>query len=144
MLINGDWLLCDDSVERPVIFGEILSGDGSWRVAEFLVDVGADRTILSANVFESLNLSSRKPDEPIGGVGGLVESVITTTQIRLTCDDTSKVLFRGDFAACVEYESLDMSVLGRDIMKYFAVIVDQPADHVVLLRERHAYHISKN
>jgi len=144
MLINGEWLLCDDGIERPVIYGEILSGDGSWRAAEFLVDIGADRTILSANVFESLNLPSREPDDPIGGVGGIVESAITTTQIRLTCDDASKVLFHGDFTACVKYESLDMSVLGRDIMKHFAVIVDQPGDKIALLRERHSYHISKN
>jgi len=143
MLINGDWVLCDDGIERPVIYGEVLSGDGSWRLTELLVDIGADRTILSANVFESLNLSAREPDEPIGGVGGIVESVVTATQIRLTCDDASKVMFRGEFAACVEYESLDMSVLGRDIMKHFAVIVDQPDDKIALLRERHSYHITK-
>ncbi len=57
MQINGEWLLCDDGIERPVMRGEVLSGDGFWR----------------AN----------------------------------------------------GYESLGMSVLGRDILDHFAVIVDR-------------------
>jgi hypothetical protein len=28
--------------------GEILAGNGSWEKSEFLVDTGADRTVLSA------------------------------------------------------------------------------------------------
>lgn len=141
MQIKGEWVLCDDGISRPVIIGDVLSADGSWRTAEFLVDTGADRSILSANVFESLNLPARRPDEPIAGVGGLVESVVASTQIRLTCDDEAKVLFHGQYAACLEYEALDMSVLGRDIMQYFSVIVDQPHNVICLLRDRRAYNI---
>ena len=48
MRINGEWLLFDDGVMRPVIRGEILTGGGSWQPAEFLVDTGADRTVFSA------------------------------------------------------------------------------------------------
>lgn len=48
MRINGEWLLFDDGVRRPVIRGEILTGAGSWEAAEFLVDTGADRTVFSA------------------------------------------------------------------------------------------------
>lgn len=144
MLINGEWLLCDDGIERPVIRGEILSGGGFWRSLEFLVDTGADRTILSANVFESLHLPFTAPTEQIGGVGGMVKSIVLTTQIRLTCEDATKVMFRGDYAACTEYESLDMSVLGRDIMAQFAVLVDRSKDMVCLLRERHSFNIVKS
>jgi predicted aspartyl protease len=144
MQINGEWLLCDDGIERPAIRGEILSDNSSWRAVEFLVDTGADRTILSANVFESLNLRFTALDGQIGGVGGMVKSVGITTQIRLTCDDTTKVAFRGEYAACIEYESLDMSVLGRDIMAHFAVIVDRSKDMVCLLRERHSFNIVKS
>lgn len=144
MLINGEWLLCDDGIERPVIRGEILSGAGFWRSLEFLVDTGADRTILSANVFESLHLPFTAPTEQIGGVGGMVKSIVLTTQIRLTCEDATKAVFRGDYAACTEYESLDMSVLGRDIMAQFAVLVDRSKDMVCLLRERHSFNIVKS
>src|SRR5215471_11362957 len=45
MRIDGEWLLCDDDIVRPVIRGEILAHDGSWQAIEFLVDTGADRTV---------------------------------------------------------------------------------------------------
>src|SRR5262249_24961097 len=44
MRINGEWLLFDDDILRPVIRGEILTEAGAWQHAEFLVDTGADRT----------------------------------------------------------------------------------------------------
>ena len=31
MRIDGEWLLCEDGVTRPVIRGEVLRGDGSWK-----------------------------------------------------------------------------------------------------------------
>ena len=56
MRINGRWLLCDDGIVRPVIRGEVLADDGSWQSVEFLVDTGADRTVLSALTLEALHL----------------------------------------------------------------------------------------
>lgn len=49
--------------------------------------------------------------------------------------------FRGQFAAVLEPEALDVSVLGRDITGLFAVIVDQPGDTVCLVGQRHRYAI---
>jgi len=34
MQIFGEWYLCDDDVERPIIRGEILGGDGAWAHVE--------------------------------------------------------------------------------------------------------------
>lgn len=95
MLFSGEWYLCDDEVVRPVIRGEILAADGSWRAAEFLVDTGADRTVFSANALVALDLESREPKGGIGGVGGIVDSVVVATAIRLTREDGNKVVFRG-------------------------------------------------
>ena len=141
MLFFGEWHLCDDEVVRPIFRGEVLAGDGSWRAVEFLLDTGADRTVFSANVLETLTLRSRKPDEKVGGIGGIVDSVIVGTEIRLTREDDSKVIFRGEYAACTQQEALDMSVLGRDILEMFAVIVDRSHDLVCLLGARHRYRI---
>jgi Aspartyl protease len=58
MRIDGQWLLCDDGVMRPVISGEILAGNGSWERSEFLVDTGADRTVLSAATLAKLGLQA--------------------------------------------------------------------------------------
>jgi predicted aspartyl protease len=144
MRFNGEWLQCDDGVVRPVIRAEILMGEGSWRAVELLVDTGADRTVLSANVLESLNLATTEPQEGIGGVGGLVDSVIVRTQIRLTHDDGMKAVFCGEYAACVEHEALDMSVLGRDILEMFVVIIDRPSGVVSILGGRHRYKIEEH
>jgi len=56
MRINGQWLLCDDAVMRPVIQGKILTDDGSWQEAEFLVDTAADRTAFSFDILTALAL----------------------------------------------------------------------------------------
>jgi len=56
MRIDGEWLLCDDSIIRPVIRGEILTANGAWQQAEFLVDTGADRTVFSAATLAVLGL----------------------------------------------------------------------------------------
>jgi Aspartyl protease len=56
MCIDGQWLWCDDGIMRPVMSGEILAGNGSWEKREFLVDTGADRTVLSAATLAKLGL----------------------------------------------------------------------------------------
>jgi len=50
MLISGEWFPCPDDVLRPVVFGEVLSGVGNWIPVPFLLDTGADRTVLAADV----------------------------------------------------------------------------------------------
>jgi hypothetical protein len=54
------------------------------------------------------------------------------------------VSFRGSYAAVVKDEALDFSVLGRDILSLFAVIVDDPQRTVCLLSQRHSYTIVEN
>jgi len=70
-----------------------------------------------------------------------MESVEIATQIRLSRDDGGKAVFRGRYAAFTRLESLDISVLGRDIMQMFAVIVDRPGGVVAFVRPNHRYQI---
>jgi len=127
MRIDGEWLLCDDGILRPVIRGEILASDGTWQRAEFLVDTGADRTVFSAPVLASLRLQPVVTQARLGGVGGEVNSVVVETQVRLTREESGKVVLRGQYAAVTDLQALDMSVLGRDIAGMFAVVVDRLA-----------------
>ena len=113
MRIDGEWLLCDDGILRPVIRGEILASDGTWQRAEFLVDTGADRTVFSAPVLASLRLQPVVTRARLGGVGGVVNSVVVETQVRLTREESGKVVLRGQYAAVTELQALDISVLGR-------------------------------
>lgn len=143
MRFNGEWLWCDEGIVRPVIRGEILAEDGSWKTFEFLVDTGADRTVFSAATLAKLRLQASTAQEGISGLGGSVDSVIVETQIRLTRETSGKVVFRGQYAAVTQLDSLDIDVLGRDITGLFSVIVDQPGDVVCLLGQRHRYTIEQ-
>lgn len=84
MRISGEWSPCDDGMVRPLIRGEILAGNSSWESAEFLVDTGADRTVFSASTLEALQLQPIVTRHRLGSLGGLVESVVVETQIRLS------------------------------------------------------------
>jgi len=142
MRFDGQWLECDDGIVRPVMRAEILAGNGLWRSVELLVDTGADRTVISANVLEALNLNTTEPQDRIGGVGGLVDSVDIRAEIRLMRDDGQTAIFRGDYAACTDHEALDMTVLGRDLLEMFAVIADRHADTLAIIGGQHRYTIS--
>ncbi len=141
MRFSGEWLQCDDGFIRPVIRAEILTRGGHWRAFELLVDTGADRTVISANVLDALDVATTAPQDRIGGIGGLIDSVLINTQIRLSRDDGQKTVFRGEYAACTDVETLDMSVLGRDILQMFALIVDRRSDVVIIIGGQHSYTI---
>jgi hypothetical protein len=143
MRIDGEWYVGDDGVARPVIRGEILAANDTWVRAPFLLDTGADRTVLSAAILRLLGLPWSATGERIGGLGGVVPSAGVETRIRLTRDGRNKVLFRGYFSAVTDLEALDMCVLGRDITGLFAVIVDRPGDTVSLIGQRHWYRIER-
>jgi hypothetical protein len=112
MRIDGEWLLCDDGVRRPIIRGEILTGYGSWEPAEFLIDTGADRTVFTASLLAVLRLQATVPQHRLGSVGGLADAVVVETQIRFNHEEARKVVFRGQYAAVTSLEILDISVLG--------------------------------
>jgi hypothetical protein len=88
-------------------------------------------------------LATIEPQDGIGGVGGIVDSVVVKTRLQLTRADGMIATFRGEYAACVEHEALDISVLGRDILEIFAVIVDRPSGVVAMLGGRHRYTIEE-
>jgi hypothetical protein len=142
MLIRGLWTLWDDSIIRPVVEGEVLAADGSWLPVELLVDVGADRTVFTAGVLATLVLPQLPAPHSLGGVGGTAATAVVATQLRLPLDSGASIKFQGTFAGFLQAEALDMSVLGRDIMNLFAVIVDRPGDVVLLVGQGHRYMIA--
>jgi hypothetical protein len=141
MQINGEWLACDDGIVRPVIRGEVLAANGSWVPVPFLLDTGADRTVFSAAVLAALRAHVLPASERLSGLGGTVRTASLATQVRLSHEESRKVVFRGSYAAITDLELLDMSVLGRDITDMFAVVVDRPGNVVCLLGQWHQYRI---
>lgn len=141
MRVNGEWFECDDGFVRPVVRGGILNAVGQWEPTPFLVDTGADCTVFSAAILEVLGFDATPAEGRLGGVGGVASSVQLMTQIRLPRDDGAAAVFRGEYAAFTQLEALDMSVLGRDIMEMFAVIIDRSDGVVALIRQPHRYAI---
>jgi hypothetical protein len=143
MLLKGEWLLCGDGVMRPVLHGEAEARDGSWAEVNLLVDTGADRTVFSAAALLELGLEPLDVAEGLTGVGGRVSSVVVETRIQFTREDGVPIILRGRYAGTTDPDTLDMSVLGRDIMNHFALIVDRPGDTVCLLGQAHRYVIEQ-
>ena len=144
MRIDGEWYLCDDGVVRPIIRGEVLNVNGFWEPVLFLVDTGADRTVFSAAILDVLGFQALEKVEKLGGIGGIAVSVAVKAQIRLPCNDDRKAVFRGEYVAFADLESLEISVLGRDLTEMFGVIVDRRAEVVCLLAQRHRYFIEES
>jgi len=143
MRFDGEWLQCDDGIVRPILRCEFLGNNDQWIAAEFLLDTGADRTVFSANVLSALAPRDCEPGEEVRGVDGIAATVSINTSIRMTRDGDGKVLFRGVFPACTDQDMLDMSVLGRDITRELAIIVDRPGGVICLLRGAHRYTVER-
>ncbi|HEX5103201.1 MAG TPA: aspartyl protease family protein [Pirellulaceae bacterium] len=135
--------MCSDGDTRPILRAEILLPDSAWLEVRFLIDTGADRTVFSADVLGASRLQSVSTRGHIGGIGGVVETEYIRTQIRFRRDDGVQVVFHGEYAALTDPDALEMSVLGRDILNLFAVIVDRPGDVVAILGGHHYYSIQR-
>jgi aspartyl protease len=140
MRINGRWLPDADGTMCPTVPVSVKAHDSSWRMVDFLVDTGADRTVFSADLVADLGLAA-SPAVQLRGVGGLAPSVWLQTSLRLERDDRGTVTFASHFVGFTALSALDMSLLGRDILNHFAVIVDHPGKIVCLLAPRHHYQV---
>jgi hypothetical protein len=145
MQIIGEWLLCPDSVSRPVLRAQVAGAAGRTIDECFLVDSGADRTVFSAGLFGQLRLPVKQPpgSTALVGIGGGSDYVLLTTSIEFTRDDGSPALVRGEFAAFTDPLATDLSILGRDVLNNFDVIISRPRNEVLLLAPNHSYHVRR-
>jgi hypothetical protein len=145
VLVNGEWLFCEDGVVRPVVQGAVRVADGQWLEVPFLLDGGADRTVFSARYLHRLQHLASAADEQIAlaGVGGGAGSLTIETTLGFTRDDRKLVTIKGAFGVFTESESCDLSVLGRDVTNNFGVIFDYQNWVVALLAAPHFYEIKR-
>jgi hypothetical protein len=145
MHVNGEWLVCEDGVIRPIVLGLVKAASGQMIEVTFLLDAGADRTVFSTGFLRSLvPLQGSKPDQiQLAGVGGRVGSITVDTVIAFTRENGRTVTVRGPFAVFTEGESAELSVLGRDVTNNFSVIYDYPNRAAALLARPHYYEIKR-
>jgi hypothetical protein len=143
MRIVGDWFLFDDGESRPILRAKVWTAQGTTVTEQFLVDTGADRTAFTAALLQQLALpvESAPADERLVGIGGVAAYVIVESAIELTRDDGGPAVVRGKFTAFTDPGSTDMSVMGRDVLSNFHVIVSRPNSEVLLLAPRHRYEV---
>jgi Aspartyl protease len=143
MQIAGLWFRCDDGVTRPVVVVHLEAADGSAHEERFLVDCGADRTAFSADLVARLGLSSSSPLQ-LEGVGGTRDCVLVQTALEFHRLEGGTAVVRGEFAAFVDSEATELSVLGRDVTNNFDLILSRPRGEVMMLASPHRYRIEVN
>jgi hypothetical protein len=143
MRIVGDWFLFADGEIRPILRAKLQTGHGTMVTEQFLVDTGADRTVFTAALLQQLALPVEQAplDEGLLGIGGAASYVIVESVVELTRDDGGPAMVRGKFAAFTDPLTTDLSVMGRDVLNNFDVIVSRPHSEVLLLAPRHHYQV---
>lgn len=142
MLVRGEWQLGDDGVMRPTVRARV-GGDGSPVPENFLIDSGADRTVLSAVVVTRLQIpgKSAPPGFTLSGIGGTSTFILVTTVVEFSRDDGGPVRLRGEFAGFTGPTATDLSILGRDVLDLFDLVLSRRRNEILLLASRHQYRI---
>lgn len=143
MRVDGEWFADEYGILRPTVRAHVHGMDGIVERERFLVDTGADRTVFSANFFEQLRLSGDLPPAGLGllGIAGGAEFVIVRTILELKRDDGRPAIIRGEFAAFTDPDATDLSILGRDVLDNFRLIISRIDDEVLLLAPNHHYRV---
>lgn len=101
--------------------------------------------MLSATLVGRLGLPPNpiSPALTLSGIGGSTAFALLTTVLELMRDDGGTVRIRGEFAGFSDPTATDLSVLGRDILGHFDVILSQRRNEICLLAPRHQYRIER-
>ena len=145
MRIVGEWLVCNDGVTRPSLEAKVQAADVSLQRCVVLVDSCADRTVLGADLLEDLGFPSIPAHEgmTLQGITGGCGFVVVRTVVELPCDDGGVANMRGEFAAFTDAAATDLSILGRDVLNHFDVILSRRRNEVLLLAPNHQYRVEQ-
>ena len=144
MRIVGEWRVCDDVSRRPCVADELPGADGTYSEDDFLIDTCADRTVFGADLLARLGISTTTAtsgDRAFRESAATVRFVLVTTVLELTRDDGGPAHIRGEFAAFTDPTATDLSILGRDVLNHFDVILSRRRNEVLLLAPNHQYRV---
>jgi hypothetical protein len=144
MRIIGEWLLCDDGVTRPTIRAYVRTPLGRAHADDFLIDSGSDRTVFSASLWRRLGAIGREPsDVALQGVGGEASSVLVEALLEFERGDGQPITIRGEFSAFTDAVSSELSIVGRDVLDNFDLILSRRRGEVLLLAPNHRYQVTR-
>jgi hypothetical protein len=135
MRFDGTWVLCADGVERPAIFIDLLLPGGQLAQIPFLLDTGADATVVAYDVAQQLAAyTSLTPNAaPATGIGGAAATEILAVDLLFTTVDGRRSLIRGPLLAFASSSTSDLSILGRDVIDLFDLVYSRRNDQIALL-----------
>lgn len=144
MRVAGMWKMCDDRVTRPVVLCGVTGSEDLQLAESFLIDSCADCTVLSADLLKKLNLRSKPPpsDLSLKGISGAGSYVVVNTVVEFLRADGGLARIRGDMAAFTDPTATDLSILVRDVLDHFDVILSRRRNEVLLLAENHRYQVA--
>ena len=143
MVIAGSWQLCDDGLTRPVLRATIQASDGTLIADDFLIDSGADRTVFSAALMVRPQLPSRSLNSgtALCGIGGQAESVLVNATVQFLTRAGLPVRIHGEFSAFTDPTATDLSILGRDILDHFDLIISRRQNEVLMIAADQRYRV---
>ncbi len=135
MRFEGRWLAGADGVERPVFDGLIAAPGGVQLAVSLLIDTGADLTVLAPAVAEQLaGLVQPTPTATVvGGVGGTQQVYELAVDLLLPTTTGQRARIRGPLPILLEPGSLELSVIGRNLLDQFTLIYSRPHQTLLLL-----------
>ncbi len=138
MIFKGRYLHTTwDNPLAPFVKASLRTMDEQWIEVSFLIDLGADGTYLPSKYAKKLGLQPDKAETEnnVTGVGAQkVEYIPYTTQLRFKRDGDHRT-FDLEIGVFTQAESLDVPILGRDVMNDFTLLCDFRANLVWLLDE---------
>jgi hypothetical protein len=142
MLFAGEWHRFPDGKVRPAMELRVRGDDGNYRYEKCLLDTGADRTIFSFAFLQKLALPTLPPPGLLlTGLGGSFGYVLLDAEFALYSVEGIEAGATRRFAALTDPTASDHSILGRDILDNFDVIVSWSRKEVWLLASVHYYQI---
>ena len=125
-------------------FADVLPGKAALTRKTSSSSIPAqDRTVFAAGLLDKLGTLAVRPSAEVTlqGIGGDSAFVLLSTVLELTRDDGGPAHIRGEFAAFIDPTVTDLSILGRDVLNHFDLIVSRSRNEVLLLALNHQYRV---
>jgi hypothetical protein len=141
MRIEGRWLPGPGGVARPVLDGYLAAPGGFQLALSFLIDTGADSTILAPDGAQ--HLSGVAQPTPTGataiGIGGALPMHELAVDLLLPTHAGQRARIHGPLPIVLTLGALELSVIGRDVLDQFTLIYDHPQGLLFLLTPPDTY-----
>jgi predicted aspartyl protease len=135
MRIEGRWLAGADGVERPVFDGYLAAPGGVQIAVSFLIDTGADFTVLAPDVAHEFAgvVAATATRTLAAGVGGTQQVYELAVDVLLPTTSGQRARIRGPLPILLTPGSLEVSVIGRDVLDQFTLIYARSQGTLLLL-----------